>query len=119
MDPIVYIVGIIALVFILLCIFLSPLFLMIPTCVTGIALIFVGFSMMSSFTAIDFSDFKNAFGPLVLIIFTTFTGDIAAGICLGILADVFIKVCTGKAKEVHWLTYLVSAIFLLKFFLIV
>ena len=90
----------------LLCIFLSPLFLMIPTCVTGIALVFVGFSMMSSFTAIDFSDFKNAFGPLVLIIFTTFTGDIAAGICLGILADVFIKVCTGKAKEVHWVMYI-------------
>lgn len=90
----------------LLCIFLSPLFLMIPTCVTGIALIFVGFSMMSTFTSIDFSDFKHAFGPLVLIIFTTFTGDIAAGICLGILADVFIKVCTGKAKEVHWVMYL-------------
>lgn len=90
----------------LLCIFLSPLFLMIPTCVTGIALIFVGFSMMSTFTAIDFSDFKHAFGPLVLIIFTTFTGDIAAGICLGILADVFIKLCTGKAKEVHWVMYL-------------
>ena len=90
----------------LLCIFLSPLFLMIPTCVTGIALVFVGFSMMSSFTAIDFSDFKNAFGPLVLIIFTTFTGNIAAGICLGILADVFIKVCTGKAKEIHWVMYL-------------
>ena len=40
------------------------------------------------------------------IIFTTFTGDIAAGICLGILADVFIKVYTGKAKEVHWVMYL-------------
>ena len=99
----------------LLCIFLSPLFLMIPTCVTGIALVFVGFSMMSSFTAIDFSDFKNSFGPLVLIIFTTFTGDIAAGICLGILADVFIKVCTGKAKEVHWGMYLLCIPLILYF----
>ena len=99
----------------LLCIFLSPLFLMIPTCVTGIALIFVGFSMMSTFTAIDFSDFKNAFGPLVLIIFTTFTGDIAAGICLGILADVFIKVCTGKAKEIHWVLYILCIPLILYF----
>ena len=101
----------------LLCIFLSPLFLMIPTCVTGVALIFVGFSMMSSFTAIDFSDFKNAFGPLVLIIFTTFTGDIAAGISLGILADVFIKVCTGKAKEIHAATWVITILFALTFFL--
>ena len=99
----------------LLCIFLSPLFLMIPTCVTGIALVFVGFSMMSSFTAIDFSDFKNAFGPLVLIIFTTFTGDIAAGICLGILADVFIKVCTGKAKTVHPVMYVLCIPLILYF----
>ena len=99
----------------LLCIFLSPLFLMIPTCVTGIALVFVGFSMMSSFTAIDFSDFKNAFGPLVLIIFTTFTGNIAAGICLGILADVFIKVCTGKAKEIHWVMYVLCIPLILYF----
>ena len=99
----------------LLCIFLSPLFLMIPTCVTGIALVFVGFSMMSSFTAIDFSDFKNAFGPLVLIIFTTFTGDIAAGICLGILADVFIKVCTGKAKTIHPVMYVLCIPLILYF----
>ncbi len=99
----------------LLCIFLSPLFLMIPTCVTGVALIFVGFSMMSTFTSIDFSDFKNSFGALVLIIFTTFTGDIAAGICLGILADVFIKVCTGKAKEVHWVMYIICIPLILYF----
>ncbi len=99
----------------LLCIFLSPLFLMIPTCVTGVALIFVGFSMMSTFTSIDFSDFKNAFGALVLIIFTTFTGDIAAGICLGILADVFIKVCTGRAKEVHWVMYILCIPLILYF----
>lgn len=99
----------------LLCIFLSPLFLMIPTCVTGVALIFVGFSMMSTFTSIDFSDFKNAFGALVLIIFTTFTGDIAAGICLGILADVFIKVCTGRAKEVHWVMYVLCIPLILYF----
>ena len=88
---------------------------MIPTCVTGIALIFVGFSMMSSFTAIAFSDFKNAFGPLVLIIFTTFTGDIAAGISLGILADVFIKVCTGKAKTVHPVMYVLCIPLILYF----
>ena len=99
----------------LLCIFFSPLFLMIPTCVTGIALIFVGFSMMSSFTAIDFSDFKNAFGPLTLIIFTTFTGDIAAGISLGILADVFIKLVTGKGKSVHPAMYVLCIPLILYF----
>ena len=79
------------------CVFLSPLFLMIPTSVTGVALIFVGFSMLSGFTKLDFSDFKSCFGPFVMIMFGTFTGDIAASICLGVLTDVLIKVVTGDA----------------------
>ena len=89
----------------LICIFLSPLFLMIPTSVTGVALIFVGFSMLSGFTKLDFSDFKSCFGPFVMILFGTFTGDIAAAICLGILTDVLIKVVTGDAKKVHPVLY--------------
>ena len=89
----------------LVCIFLSPLFLMIPTAVTGVALIFVGFSMLSGFTKLDFSDFKSCFGPFVMILFGTFTGDIAAAICLGVLTDVLIKVLTGDAKKVHPVLY--------------
>ena len=89
----------------LVCIFLSPLFLMIPTAVTGVALIFVGFSMLSGFTKMDFSDFKGCFGPFVMILFGTFTGDIAAAISLGVLADVLIKVLTGDAKKVHPVLY--------------
>ena len=87
------------------CVFLSPLFLMIPTSVTGVALIFVGFSMLSGFTKLDFSDFKSCFGPFVMIMFGTFTGDIAASICLGVLTDVLIKVVTGDAKKVHPVLY--------------
>lgn len=87
------------------CIFLSPLFLMIPTAVTGVALIFVGFSMLSGFTKLDFSDFKSCFGPFVMIMFGTFTGDIAAAISLGVLSDVVMKVLTGKAKTVHPVLY--------------
>lgn len=90
----------------LVCIFFSPLFLMIPTSVTGVALIFVGFSMLSGFTKLDFSDFKSCFGPFVMIMFGTFTGDIAAAICLGVLADVLIQVFTGSAKKVHPVLYI-------------
>ena len=89
----------------LVCLFLSPLFLMLPTAVTGVALIFVGFSMLSGFTKLDFSNFKDCFGPFVMVFFATFTADIAAAICLGVIADVLIKVFTGKAKEVHPFLY--------------
>lgn len=53
----------------------------------------------------DFSDFKSCFGPFVMILFGTFTGDIAAAISLGVLTDVLIKVLTGDAKKVHPVLY--------------
>lgn len=85
----------------LICIFASPLFLMIPNAATGPALIFVGFLMMSGFSEINFSDFSDAFGPFIMIAFGTYTANIATGISAGILAHVAIKLFTGKFKEVH------------------
>ncbi len=99
------------------CILFSPLFLMIPNAATGAALIFVGFSMLSGFTKLDFSDFKNCFGPFIMILFATFTGDIAAAICLGILADVLIKVLTGDYKNIHPVLYALCIPLLLYFIL--
>lgn len=82
-------------------IFFAPLVLMIPDCATGPALIFVGFLMISGFKDIDFSDFTESFGPFVMIMFGTFMGSIAAGIAAGILAYIFIKIVTGKFKDIH------------------
>lgn len=81
--------------------FFAPLVLMIPDCATGPALIFVGFLMISGFKDIDFDDFTESFGPFVMIMFGTFMGSIAAGIAAGILAYLFIKVITGKFKDIH------------------
>lgn len=69
-----------------LMVFLSPLVLMIPNAATGPALIFVGFLMIQGIQNIDFSDFTEAFGPFVMIMFTIFTGSIAGGISAGIIA---------------------------------
>lgn len=85
----------------LLSVFAAPLFLMIPDAATGPALIFVGFLMMADIGKIDFSNFSEAFGPFVMILFVIFTGSIASGIAAGILAHVFIKCITGRFKEVH------------------
>ncbi len=89
-------------------VFAAPLFLMIPNAATGPALIFVGFLMASGITQVDFSDFTEAFGPFVMIMFTAFAGSIAGGIAAGILAYVFIKTATGRFKEVHPGMYLLS-----------
>ncbi|MDD3924976.1 MAG: NCS2 family permease, partial [Erysipelotrichaceae bacterium] len=95
--------------------FFAPMILMIPDAATGPALIFVGFLMIQGFKDIDFSDFTEAFGPFVMIMFGTFMGSIAAGIAAGILAFVFIKIATGKFKDVHPGMYVLAIPLLLYF----
>ena len=80
-------------------VFFSPLILMIPDAATGPALSFVGFLMVSGIRNIDFSDFTEAFGPFVMIMFVIFCGSIAAGIAAGILAYIIIKTATGKFRS--------------------
>lgn len=89
-------------------IIISPIFLMIPDAATSPVLIFVGYSMISSITNIDFSDFKESFGPFVMVIFTAFAGGIAAGVSAGILADVAVKTFAQRGKvekAVHPIMY--------------
>lgn len=95
--------------------FFSPLVLMIPNAATGPALIFVGFIMIQGFKDIDFSDFTEAIGPFVMIMFTTFIGSIAAGIAAGILAYVIVKVATGKFSDVHVGMYVLAIPLILYF----
>lgn len=95
--------------------FFAPLVLMIPDAATGPALIFVGFLMIQGFKGIDFNDFTEAFGPFVMIMFGAFMGSIAAGIAAGILAFIFIKVLTGKFKDVHPGMYVLAIPLLLYF----
>ena len=54
-----------------------------------------------------------------MLIAIPISGSIGHGIGLGIITYTFMKVFTGKAKEVSVLTYLISLIFLVKFFLAV
>lgn len=92
----------------LVMIFLSPLVLAIPNAATGPALIFVGFLMISGIKDIDFQDFTESFGPIIMILFTIFGGGIAGGISAGILAYILIKVLTGKFREVHPIMYVIA-----------
>lgn len=88
--------------------FFAPLFTSIPNCATGPALIYIGFMMMEGLKNIDYTDYTEYFGAFVMIMFTAFAGGIAVGISMGILAHVFIKVATGRGKEIHVGMYILS-----------
>lgn len=90
----------------LLALLIAPLATLIPGAATAPALIIVGVLMVSSILEIDFSDFTEAFPAFMTMILMPFTYSIANGIAGGIFFYIILKVATGKAKQVHWMMYL-------------
>ncbi|MBM7870369.1 AGZA family xanthine/uracil permease-like MFS transporter [Clostridium pascui] len=95
--------------------FLSPLFLMIPAAATAPSLILVGLFMLSPIKEIDLEDFSEAIPAFLTIIIMPLSYSISDGIVFGIVSYVLIKVLTGKYKDVTITTYIVAALFVLKF----
>jgi AGZA family xanthine/uracil permease-like MFS transporter len=95
----------------------SPLFLLIPGAATAPALILVGFLMMRPVVEIDFSDPTEGIPAFLAIVMMPFCYSIAEGIVYGVLSYVLLKVCTGKYKQIPVVTWVVFAVFILRFFL--
>lgn len=103
----------------LACIFIAPIAAIIPAAATSSALIYVGLLMMSGLKNIDFSDVCQYVPVGLMLISMPVSGSIGHAIGIGLIAYSVIKLFTGKAKDVSWLTYVLSLIFLIKFFLAV
>ena len=102
----------------LACIFLAPIAAIIPAAATSSALIYVGILMLSGLKNLDFSDFSQLAPAAIMLIGMPITGSIGHAIGLGLITYTVIKLCTGKFKEVSWLTIVISLIFLVKFFVV-
>ena len=105
-----------ALLFVL-ALFFAPLFLMVPAAATAPALIIVGLFMVSSVAKINFNDMSEGLPAVVTMVFMPFTYSIAEGIVFGMLSFMFIKVCSGKFKDVSATVYVIGTLFLLKIIL--
>ena len=112
--------SVVAAVFFGLSLFLSPIFLAIPSFATAPALIIVGFLMISSVLKIDFNDFTEAIPSYIAIIAMPFMYSISEGIAMGVISYVVINVATGHAKEkkISLLMYVLAVLFVLKYVLI-
>lgn len=97
-------------------IFLAPFMLLVPSYATAPALIFVGAMMLKQLKDIDFGDITIAVPALLTIFLMPITSSIASGIAFGLISFVLIKFFTGKATKVKPLTYILAALFVLKFF---
>jgi AGZA family xanthine/uracil permease-like MFS transporter len=101
----------------LLALFISPLFLIIPNLATAPALVLVGFLLMWKVTEIEFTYPTEAIPAFLTIIMMPFTYNITEGIVYGLLSFVLIKTLTGKGKYVPAATWILSVIFILRFFI--
>ena len=101
----------------LACIFIAPIAAIIPPAATSSALIYVGILMLGNLKHIRFDDITQLAPVTVMLIAMPISGSIGHGIGLALITYTFIKLFTGKAKEVSLLTYILSLIFLLKFFI--
>jgi AGZA family xanthine/uracil permease-like MFS transporter len=95
----------------LLSIFLSPLAGVIPPEATAPVLVIVGYFMMTMVREIDWADASIGIPALLTMIVMPFTFSITNGVGAGFISYVVIQVLRGRWDKVHWLLYLVSAIF--------
>ena len=102
----------------LLCMFIAPIAALIPAAATSAALIYVGVLMLAGLKKIDLDDMSQLLPVALMLIAMPISGSIGHGIGLGLIAYTVLKVATGKAKEVSVLTYVISLLFIVKFFLI-
>ena len=103
----------------LACMFIAPIAAIIPAAATSAALIYVGVLMLSGLKNVHFDDLTEIVPVALMLISMPISSSIGHGIGLGLISYTVIKVFTGKAKEVSIVTYIISALFLVKFFLVV
>ena len=102
----------------LACMFIAPVAAVIPAAATSSALIYVGILMLAGLKNVAFDDISQFVPVSLMLIAMPISGSIGHGIGLGLISYTVIKVCTGKAKDVSILTYIISLLFLVKFFLV-
>ena len=103
----------------LACIFIAPIAAIIPAAATSAALIYVGILMLQGLKNVDFGDMDQMVPVALMLIGMPISGSIGHAIGLGMISYTVIKLFSGKGKEVSVLTYVISILFLIKFFAVV
>lgn len=100
-----------------LSVFLSPIFLAIPSFATAPALIMVGFYMMGAVLKIPFDDMAEAIPAYICMIAMPFCYSISDGIFMGVISYVVLHLFAGKEKRkmISPLMAVLAIIFILKY----
>lgn len=95
--------------------FVAPLAGVIPSSATAPALILVGSMMMTTVTEIAWEDPEVAIPAFLTMLAIPLTFSIANGLAFGFCAWTLIRILRGKFREVGWMVYLLTALFIARF----
>jgi AGZA family xanthine/uracil permease-like MFS transporter len=95
--------------------FCAPIVAAIPSYATSPALILVGALMCGAVARVKWDDFTDAVPAFLTLIATPLTFSIATGLSMGLLSFTFLKLFSGRAKEISALIWVLSALFLLRY----
>jgi AGZA family xanthine/uracil permease-like MFS transporter len=99
----------------LLAMFFAPLAGSVPPYATAPALLYVACLMMREFEEISWGDVTESAPAVLTALMMPFTYSIANGLAFGFVSYAAIKLLTGRAREVHAATWLVAALFVIRF----
>ncbi len=94
---------------------LSPVFTAIPGFATAPALVIVGFYMITAIAEIDFDNYAEAIPCFIAIVAMPLTYSISDGIMFGVISYTVVNLVVGNMKKLHWLMYVLTAIFIAKY----
>lgn len=100
----------------LACLFIAPLAGVVPAYATAPALFFVACLMLRELTELNWDDSTEVVPAAVTALMMPFTYSIANGLAFGFITYAAIKLLTGRVREVHWMVWVIAAVFLFKFF---
>ena len=83
--------------------------------ITAPVLIIVGCLMARNLTHIRWQQWDEALPSFLIVVGMPLTYSIADGMALGFISYPLIKVCSGKAREVHWCLYLIAVLFVVRY----
>jgi AGZA family xanthine/uracil permease-like MFS transporter len=99
----------------LLSLAILPLAGLVPSSATAPALIAVGCLMMASVLEIDWKSPAQAFPAFLTLLLIPLTFSIANGLSIGFTVHTLIRLVRGEWRSVHWLVYLLTALFIARF----
>ena len=99
----------------LVCLFLTPLASIVPSCATAPALIFVGVLMLKNFSNVDMSDMRSSVPAFLTLIMMPLTYSISNGIGIGCISYVLITLFTRKFTKKDIMATVIALIFIAKF----